>query len=84
MESNCYFIQCFTYLIFHLRTFNKVWHEGNRNKIKTKILKIIKYVLDSLTSHNKFSLRLFEIGAERAAVIGIASSIIGIYELMTS
>ena len=82
MESDCYFIQCVILLFYHLRTARKVYEEGDKKKIKIKALKIIKYLLDAITSHNKFSKRVIELGASKTAIIGIVSSLIGIYDIM--
>lgn len=82
MESDCYFIQCVILLLYHLRTLRKVWEEGTYLQKKVKVLRIIKYVLDSLTSYCKFSRRVWEMKPKNAAIVGITSSIIGVYELM--
>jgi hypothetical protein len=40
---------------------------------------IVKYVMDTLTSHNDFSRRLFTIDPKLAALIGTASSFLNLY-----
>jgi hypothetical protein len=47
-----------------------------------KILKIIKYFIDSLTSYCKFSKRIWELQPKYTAILGILSSLIGMYELL--
>jgi hypothetical protein len=47
-----------------------------------KILKVIKYFIDSLTSYCKFSKRIWELPHQGAAILGITSSLIGLYELL--
>jgi|JI10StandDraft_1071094.scaffolds.fasta_scaffold104507_2 hypothetical protein len=42
-------------------------------------MKIIKYALDCLTSYCKFSKRVWELSPKTAAIVGIVSSIIGLY-----
>lgn len=59
MESDCYFIGCFIWLQFHLRTLPKTWKEGAQAQKKIKVLKIVKYIIDSLTSYCKFSRRIW-------------------------
>lgn len=79
LESDCYFIGCFIWLQFHLRTLPKTWREGTYTQKKVKILKIVKYLIDSITSYNKFSKRIWELQPKKAAILGIISSFIGLY-----
>jgi hypothetical protein len=39
---------------------------------------IIKYTLDTVLSHNDFSLRKFTLGVKDMSVIGICSSVFGL------
>lgn len=81
LESNIYFIQCFTWLLFHIRTCKETFKNGDQKKKRIKVLKIIKYLFDSLTSYCKFSKRIWELEPKKAAILGILSSLIGLYEI---
>lgn len=81
LESNIYFIQCFTWLLFHIRTCQETFKNGDKKKKRIKVLKIIKYLFDSLTSYCKFSKRIWELEPKKAAILGILSSLIGLYEI---
>ena len=79
LEADCYFVECIVWLIYHVLTLKNT-EEGKKRRIK--IAKIVKYVLDSITSHCKFSKRVFELNPKYAAYIGIISSILGLYTIL--
>lgn len=61
---------------------NLLFSEITKDTIKShykKLLNIVKYVLDSLTSHNDFRGKLFDLNPKLNAVFATISSIIGIY-----
>lgn len=82
LEADCYFAECLIWLFHHLRTFRGAWKQGDCRQRLAKVLKVVKYACDSLTSYCKFSLRAKEIQPKVAAFLGIVSSIIGVYDLL--
>jgi hypothetical protein len=79
MEADCYFVGCFVWLQFHVRMLVGGWRDSQYAQRKARVLKIVKYLIDSVTSYCKFSHRVWELDPKYAAVLGITSSLIGLY-----
>ena len=65
-----------------MRTFGKIWKKGDYELRKNKILKVAKYIIDFMTSYTKFSRRTWELSQKSAAILGIISSLIGLYDIL--
>ena len=74
--ANIYFLECVGWLCYHVYEYAHSKEEESREKNK---MMIYKYLLDSVTSHNDFSGRMFTLDARLAACLGFASSFLNLY-----
>jgi hypothetical protein len=74
--ANIYFFECLGWLCYHIYEYSRSNDEQVKEKNKMMIL---KYVMDSLTSHNDYSNRMFTINPKLASCIGAVSSFLNLY-----
>ena len=75
--ANLYFLECLIWACLHLYEFMKKKDIKSKKDSWKKQLNILKYILDSITSHNDFSRRKFTISVKKNSAIGLTSSIVG-------
>ena len=79
--SNCYFIECLMFLYLNLYDYIKNRQHRTRQQNLKKELTIAKYALDSFTSHNEFSRKLFSCDPKVNTFVGFVSSVVGLIVL---
>lgn len=79
--SNLYFFECLMWLFLNLQDFFKNKNKRNSSENYRKKLAILKYALDSFTSYNDFSGRLYSLNPKVTTIVGTFSSIVGLYAL---
>ena len=71
-----YFFECLGWVCFYLYEYFKSDSEESRYKNK---MSVVRYLLDSLVSHNEFSRKLFHIDPKISCLIGLVSSCINVH-----
>ena len=75
--SNLYFYECVVWSSLHIyELLTKKDIKTPKDSLKKKLY-ILKYILDSLTSHNDFSGRKFTFSLKVNTIIGLVSSLVG-------
>lgn len=74
--ANIYFLECIGWLIYH--SYEYIRSKDEESRYKNKMM-MIKYVLDTFTSHNDFSQRLFTANPKIISTIGFISSLLNLY-----
>jgi hypothetical protein len=72
-----YFVECLIWTIQHLYDYFNKEHR-NEHEIDAKRLTIIKYMMDTVTSHNDFSRKIGSINIQQCTFIGLVSSLLGL------
>lgn len=76
--ANLYFFECVTWTLLHLYEFFTKKDSRTPKEATKKKFMILKYILDSVTSHNDYSARRFSLQPKTATVVGLASSLLGL------
>lgn len=74
--ANMYFLECLGWLVNYLHEYYRAENEEQRHR---NAIVIVRYVLDSIISHNEFSLRCFTLEPKVTSILGVCSSILNIY-----
>ena len=81
--ANLYFFECIVWTLLHVYDFITKRDIKTGKDLWKKKLNIIKYALDSTTSHNDFSGRRFNMEAKPSSTVGLISSVVGMILVWT-
>jgi len=74
--ADLYFVECLGWLAYYLYE----WWKGGDEELKEKNkLSVLRYLLDSVVSHNEFSRRKYTLNPKLACLVGLVSSVLNVY-----
>lgn len=73
--GNLYFLECLGWLINYIHEYS---NSKNPEIKQRNLIVIVRYVLDSLISHNEFSMKRFNLDPKIVSILGLVSSMLNI------